>query len=195
MGLESELKFLDADLAETGRRLRAAGGEGSGRYFESNTVFDYPDRSLKERGVLLRLRQKRGRAVLTVKRPPEHPGPTALKVFEEIETVVDDAGAMRESLLAVGFTEAFGYEKVREKYRFMDCVVCLDELPFGDFVEIEGTDATVAACARVLGLDGLETATDTYHALNLACRRSAGLDPDENFRFDRDRRGELLRGL
>ncbi|MBG0789251.1 MAG: class IV adenylate cyclase [Desulfovibrionaceae bacterium] len=195
MALESELKFLDADLAATSRRLRESGGESLGRYFESNAVFDYPDRSLKEKGILLRLRERQGGAVLTVKRPPRDAAPSALKVFEEIETGVDDCAAMRRSLLAVGFIEAFGYEKVREKWRFMDCVVCLDMLPFGDFVEIEGTGAAVPACAAALGLEDRQTSTATYHALNLEQRRAEGLAPDENFRFDPSARGELLRAI
>ena len=192
MALESELKFLDVNLEETSRRLRESGGESLGRYFESNTVFDYADRSLKRQGTLLRLREKQGVAVLTVKRPPKDMQPTMLKVFEEIETQVSDPGAMRESLLAIGFIDVFGYEKVREKWRYMDCVVCLDTLPFGDFIEIEGTDMTVNACADALGIGGGETTKQTYHGLNIEYRPGEGLEPDENFRFDASVRADLL---
>jgi adenylate cyclase class 2 len=195
MVLESELKFLDANLKETSLRLREGGGESIGRYFETNTVFDYPDRSLKKQGILLRLRERQGQAVLTVKRPPREMKPTQLKVFEEIETMVSDFGAMRDSLLAVGLTEAFGYEKVREKWRYRDCVVCLDTLPFGDFIEIEGTDVTVYACADALGIGGCETTKQTYHGLNIEHRHARGLAPDENFRFDASVRDDLLREL
>lgn len=195
MVLESELKFLDVDLEETSRRLAEAGGESLGRYFETNTVFDYPDRSLKKKGVLLRLRQRQGQAVLTVKRPPAQLAPTELKVFEEIETAVDDHDALRDALLAVGFSEAFGYEKVREKWRFMDCEVCLDRLPFGDFIEIEGDEIPVNRCADALGLDSFETTKQTYHGLNIEFRHAEGLPPDENFRFDQAEREALLRAL
>jgi len=195
MVLESELKFLDVNLEETSRRLREGGGESLGRYFESNTVFDYPDRSLKKKGILLRLRERQGVAVLTVKRPSRELGPTELKAFEEIETTVGDHAAMRDSLLAVGFMDAFGYEKVREKWRYMDCVVCLDTLPFGDFIEIEGTDATVNACAAALGIGGGAASKQTYHGLNVEYRHAEGLEPDENFRFAPDVRDGLLREL
>lgn len=195
MALEYELKFLDGDLEALADRLRGAGAGGSGRYFEANTVFDRPDRSLKAEGVLLRLREKRGEAVLTVKRPPETPMPSALKVFEEIETPVGDAEAMAAILEAVGFVRAFRYEKVREKWRFMDCEVCLDRLPFGDFVEIEGAEPDVMACAQALELDPNLTTKSTYHGLNLRYRLEKGLEPDENFVFAPSLRASLLAQL
>ncbi|MGE4422677.1 MAG: class IV adenylate cyclase [Pseudodesulfovibrio sp.] len=192
MALECELKYLEADLADLADRLRRAGAGTSGRYFEANTVFDRPDRSLKRDGILLRLREKQGRSVLTVKRPPEAPEPSALKVFEEIETGVEDGAAMAEALVALGFAPAFRYEKVREKWRYMDCTICLDRLPFGDFVEIEGDEARVLACAAELGLNAACTTKATYHGLNIEYRVSKGLEPDENFVFEPGERAALL---
>lgn len=195
MHLERELKFLGVNLKETGRRLREVGGQSLGRYFETNVVFDSPDRALKRQGMLLRLREKEGEAVLTVKRPPENAESSGLKVFEEIETGVGDFNAMRESLLAVGFVEVFGYEKIREKWRYGECVICLDTLPFGDFIEIEGTEEMVAACAGDLGLEDCKTSTETYYRLNIQYRRDNGLPPDENFRFSEAERADLVRLL
>jgi adenylate cyclase class 2 len=192
MALECELKYLEADRIDLADRLRAAGAGTSGRYFEANTVFDRPDRSLKRNGILLRLREKGGRAVLTVKRPPEDPEPSALKVFEEIETGVEDGAAMAEALDALGFAPAFRYEKVREKWRYMDCTICLDRLPFGDFVEIEGDEDRVLACAAELGLNAACTTKATYHGLNIEYRVAKGLEPDENFVFGPAEKAALL---
>ena len=192
MTLECELKYLEADLADLADRLRTAGAGTSGRYFEANTVFDRPDRSLKRDGVLLRLRERQGRGVLTVKRPPTSPAPSALKVFEEIETGVDDPAAMAEALAAVGFVPAFRYEKVREKWKYMGCTVCLDHLPFGDFVEIEGEERMVLDCANALELNAACTTKATYHGLNLEYRLEKGLEPNENFVFDHQERAALM---
>ncbi|WP_272699969.1 class IV adenylate cyclase [Desulfovibrio sp. Fe33] len=192
MTLECELKYLEADLDELAAKLAAAGAGTSGRYFEENIVFDRPDRSLKAAGVLLRLRERQGRGVLTVKRLPENPEPSALKIFEEIQTGVDDPAAMGAALGAVGFVPAFRYEKVREKWSHMECVVCLDRLPFGDFVEIEGEEVKVFACAADLGLDSACTTKATYHGLNLEYRLAKGLEPDDNFVFESGRRAALL---
>ncbi|WP_338666660.1 class IV adenylate cyclase [Pseudodesulfovibrio methanolicus] len=192
MALECELKYLEADLADLAERLRLAGAETTGRYFEANTVFDRPDRSLKRDGILLRLREKQGHTVLTVKHPPEAPEPSALKIFEEIETGVDDGAALAEALGVLGFAPVFRYEKVREKWRYMDCVICLDRLPFGEFVEIEGDEARVLACAAGLGLNAACTTKATYHGLNIEYRVAKGLEPDENFVFEPGERAALL---
>ena len=193
MALECELKYLGVNLADLSRCLSDAGGENLGKYFESNLVFDYPDRSLRDAGILLRLREKQGQAVLTVKHPPKVATPSILKVFEEIETSVGDFATMKTALEAVGFSVAFAYEKVREKWKHKECVICLDHLPFGDYVEIEGTEATVPACADALGLGEVETSKATYHALNIEYRRANGLGPDENFVFDGDARAVIFK--
>ncbi|BDQ36006.1 hypothetical protein SYK_03660 [Pseudodesulfovibrio nedwellii] len=195
MALECELKYLSVDLDAIRCRLQEAGGTHSGRYFESNLVFDYPDRSLKAKSVLLRLREKQGKAILTVKRPPEEYIPSVLKVSDEIETSVGDLNVMKTALETLGFKVFFSYEKVREKWHFMDCIICLDQMPFGYFVEIEGTDVSVPACAQAIGLGGHVTTTETYHALNLSDRRDRGLAPNENFVFEEPFRTRLLAEL
>lgn len=195
MPLECELKYIDVNLPELSRRLEAAEGECLGRYFESNLVFDGPKRSLKDRGVLLRLREKHGQAVLTVKRPPENGKESSLKVFEEIETGVDDFASMKIALETIGFSVAFAYEKIREKWKFEGCVICLDSLPFGDYVEIEGTEESVPACANSLGLGDAATSKMTYHALNIEYRRKNGLEPNESFVFDKDRRATIFKEI
>jgi adenylate cyclase class 2 len=195
MPLECELKYFDIDLDNLSCRLAEVGGENLGKYFESNLVFDYHDRSLKKAGILLRLRQKQGQAVLTVKHPPKVEVVSALKVFEEIETTVGDFSIMRKALEALGFSVAFAYEKVREKWKYKECTICLDHLPFGDYVEIEGTDETVPVCSHALGLDGAETSKLTYHAINIEYRRVANLDPDESFVFDDDARMAIFKEI
>ncbi|MGL1862596.1 MAG: class IV adenylate cyclase [Pseudodesulfovibrio sp.] len=195
MALECELKYLDVNLEELSQRLKNVGGQCLGRYFETNLVFDYPDRSLKESGILLRLREKQGKAVLTVKKPPKEDVPSALKVFEEIESVVDDFHAVKASLETVGFSVAFSYEKVREKWVYKDCVICLDLMPFGDYVEIEGLEGTVPHCAKALGLDTNPTSKLTYHALNIEHRRVNALGSDESFVFEDDKRAAIIKEL
>ncbi len=191
MALEVELKFLDPDLDRVRARLEELGGRSLGRVFERNTVFDDPARSLRAGRVLLRLRRA-GQAVLTLKHPPVGPQPGDVKVFEEIETRVADPGAMETILAGLGYAPTFVYEKVREEWTFADCHVCLDRLPFGDFVEIEGEREALFACAAALGLDPGRTSTANYHALHLAWRRDQGLAEEESFVFPEPRRQELL---
>ncbi len=195
MGLECELKYLDVDFEDLGKRLKAAGGQFLGRYFESNLVFDYSDRSLKKSGILLRLREKQGKAVLTVKKPPKEEGPSALKVFEEIESEVDDFHTVQAALETVGFSVAFAYEKIREKWIHKDCSICMDTMPFGKYVEIEGVEGGVQACAKALGVDENPTSKATYHSLNLEYREKNGLPPEESFVFGDEEKSALIKEL
>ncbi len=185
MALEIERKYLDADHDALRRRLQALGAAFLGRWFESNEVYDDPARSLKGAGTLLRLREKQGRHVLTLKRRPEAPSPAGVKVYEEHETEVADGAALRAILSGLGYAPAFAYEKVREKWKLNGCALCLDALPFGSFLEIEGPLEGIEACGQALALAPESASTATYHELNRLYRERAGLPPEESFTFPR----------
>jgi adenylate cyclase class 2 len=189
MALEIELKFLNPDFAALRRRLMALGAEPLDRVFERNLVFDDAARSLKSASTLLRLRTER-KSLLTLKRPPEREQ-DGVKVFEEIETEVADPLAMQRMLEALGYREAFAYEKLRETWRFGEQLVCLDILPFGRFVEIEGEREALFEAARALGLPPESSSTKTYHQLNLERQTREGANPSETFVFEPAERARI----
>lgn len=187
MPMETELKYLGANLDDVRIRLQALGADFQGKRFEFNIVFDDARRSLKERGVLVRLRDD-GRRILTLKRPPVGPVPRGVKAWDEHETVVADPAVIETLLETLGFGPAFAYEKVREEWLFRECHVCLDLLPFGEFVEIEGDPEAIHVAATALGLDACEASVKNYHQLHREFRESQGLAPLESFVFDPDRK-------
>lgn len=197
MALEYELKYLNPDLDGLRGRLEVIGAmKVAGPYYEENLVFDYEDRSLKAQGILLRLRQKGGKdAVLTVKRPSDADQDSRLKVLEEHETKVSDFEATRMVLETLGYAVAFRYDKVREKWHLNGVDICMDTLPFGDFVELEGPEQNVCIVAEKTGLDGCETTKATYHQLNREHRDAQEAQPDENFVFTREQKDVLLSKL
>ncbi len=184
MPREAEVKFLQIDPDAVRASLRESKAGFLGRRFEQNLVFDTPQRSLRQQDILLRLRQD-GDATLTLKRRPRHPGPPGVKVKDEIETRVADFEATRTLLQALGYDVAFRYEKIRETWRLYSCTVCLDTLPFGDFLELEAGDRIedLEQAARALGLDPTQASSATYHELNQDYRRRNALPPDESFVF------------
>ncbi|THB69316.1 MAG: CYTH domain-containing protein [Desulfovibrio sp.] len=183
MALEHELKFLDVDLDAARETLRSLGAVLHGRVFERNLVFDTPDRTLREQDVLLRLRHD-GRSTVTLKRHPQHRNVSSeVKTWEEFESRVDNFNAMRELFLGLGYIEALQYEKIRETWELDNLEICLDTLPFGDFVEIEGDEAAITQCAARLGLSLEKASKATYHALNARHRRENKLPSDESFVF------------
>lgn len=193
MSVEAELKFLNVDHAALRLRLRELGAASQGRYFEENLVFDDDERGLRKREMLLRLRRTSHGALLTVKRPCLEP--SAVKLREEFETGVSDLQSMRLALEALGYHAVFAYEKVREKWLLDSSEICLDHLPFGDFVEIEGTVESIPPVVERLGLQTATTSRETYHALNRAWRLSRGLEHDDCFVFSSEERVRLERDI
>ena len=150
-GREIEAKFYTASHERIRRRLEEMGARlRDPRSLEVNYRFDDPARSLRARKRVLRLRKDAG-AWLTYKGPPD-PGSGATD-RDEFEVAVGDLAAARRILEALEFTQTATYEKYRTVFEADGCKVMLDELPYGNFLEIEGdTEASIRALAARLGL-------------------------------------------
>ncbi|CAM2057272.1 adenylate cyclase, class 2 [Desulfovibrionales bacterium] len=187
MALETEVKFYPVDLDRVRACCQEAGGEGLGRYLERNEVFDTVDRALRDRDILLRLRQERGQgAKLTLKLAShDFQGEKAVqaKICEEYEVGVAEVGSMASILTGLGYKMVFRYEKIRETWRLGRVLVCLDRLPFGDYLELEGPLADLKSVAGLLGFVWQAAITATYHALQREQHRQAGLSLEESFVF------------
>jgi len=72
MAIETEIKFRVADVAELETRLKEAGFRlETPRAFESNVLYDTPDRQMRARTEILRIRSYAGRYTVTHKRLPD----------------------------------------------------------------------------------------------------------------------------
>ena len=182
MAIERELKFAASDLGLVRDRLKDIGAIFIDKYFEQNIVFDRPDKSLKERRILLRLRKIKNRNILCLKCPHNGQRSSQIKILDEYETEISN----RENFIAIlnklGFDISFQYEKIREKWRFEDLIICLDILPFGEYVEIEG-DGDLFGFAQKLGLREKDATSKNYHELNSEIRKKKGLAPCDSFVF------------
>ena len=149
-----DLKKIEAGLLERKARLIQA------RVFERNLRFDQPDGRLRAEGRVLRLRQD-AEARLTYKGASDLVD--GIMSRRELEFTIGDLETARKVLLALGYVEVAVYEKYRAVYELGDCHIMLDELPYGNFVEIEGADAeAIHSTADLMGLD-MEAATgDSY---------------------------------
>src|SRR3984885_15606378 len=118
MPLETEIKFRVTDLSALTRRLESAGFRlETPRSFESNTLYDTPDRQMRARTEILRIRNYNGRWVLTHKRLPEDgPGEDRHKHRVETETEIADGSALAEVFRSLGLVAAFRYEKWRTEW-------------------------------------------------------------------------------
>ncbi len=151
--LETEAKLHVANLDAVAQRILAAGGELSHpRTFERNVRYDTPRGTLTAQHIVLRLRQD-DRVRLTYKDAATLQDGVLSRV--ELEVTLDDFSMMDAILQRLGFVPSVRYEKYRTTYRLGAVEIMLDEMPFGNFVEIEGP------------LDAIQT---TQAALNLAER-------------------------
>jgi len=167
MAVETEIKFRVADRAALAQQLEAAGFRlQTPRSFESNVLYDTPDRQLRARTEILRIRSYAGRWTLTHKRlPGDGPGEDRHKHRIETETEVADGGALEEVFRSLGLVAAFRYEKWRTEWQDSEGHCVVDETPIGDYAELEGPAEWIDRTAGSLGVRAQEYLTLSYGRL------------------------------
>lgn len=170
---EIEVKVPVASLSTFERQLDQAGFHlETPRTFEQNTLYDTPNRDLKARGEILRVREYGGHHIVTHKRHPENEDTTSIyKVRIETESEVSDGPAIAEIFTRLGYGPAFRYEKYRSEYTHPDVPgahLVLDETPIGNFAELEGPTDWIDHMLVLLGIDPSTCITLSYGKLFLA---------------------------
>ncbi len=167
MPIETEIKFRVDSTAALARRLQAAAFRlETPRSFESNVLFDTPDRQLRARTEILRIRSYAGRWTLTHKRLPlSGPGEDRHKHRIETETGLADGDALAEIFLGLGLVSAFRYEKWRTEWTDGEGHCVIDETPIGDYAELEGSPQWIDRTAVRLGIDPSQYVTLSYGRL------------------------------
>ncbi len=161
--LEIEVKFFLEDIETIRERLIQSGADSNGRNFERNICFDNEDDGLFLSDSLLRLR-KDDRATLTYKAIPDA-GDPEFKVLKELEVEVSDFETMLNILCALGFHQSQSYEKYRETFTIGDAKLCLDQMPFGNFLEIEGGKDEIRNLAQQIGMQWSRRILGNYRFL------------------------------
>ncbi len=168
-----EVKFYISHREGLEEKLAALGEVVAPRVHEVNLRLDTPAMDLASTGSILRLRKDR-RARLTYKGSGRIEGGATLR--QELEITVSDFDTTRHLLEALGFQVELMYEKYRTTYRVGEVEVALDEMPTGEFLELEGPDALgLHHLARQLGLNWDRRILDSYTALFERTRQSLGL--------------------
>ena len=174
---EIEVKLRVGDLRQIRDKLEAGGFTVvHARAFESNEVFDTPDRKLRAERRLLRLREFDGSAIFTYKGTPET---GRHKSREELETEVADAAALRLILDRMGYAVLFRYEKYRTIFQRAgdgQGLAVLDETPIGNWIELEGAPEWIDHWAAELGYTQAGYVTESYGALWLIYCKEKGID-------------------
>ena len=163
--LEIEVKFLVDDLVGWRERLLAAGAVlVKPRVYERNVRLDTADQALLQKWQLLRLRQDTA-VRLTFKGPAGDDVVSEAKVREELEVTVGDFDTAVLIFQRLGFAPVQVYEKYRETFQLAGVEVVLDEMPFGNFLELEGSEDGIRTAVAALGLDWGKRLTTNYLAI------------------------------
>ena len=166
-----QLRRVERRLQELGAHLIQP------RTYEINLRFDLPDGSLRQAGKVLRLRQDE-HVRLTYKGPSQRSDGILSRI--ELETILEDFETGRKILEALGFILVATYEKYRRTYEFGESHIMLDELPYGDFVEIEGSEiAFLKEASEKLGLEFSAAIPVSYLALFDELSRKLNLEPSQ----------------
>jgi len=157
---EVEVKLRVDDLDSLTRKLSASNFKlVTPRTHEMNTLYDLPDRRLRARGEVLRIRKYGSRWTLTHKtkgNSGKH------KSRSETETEVKDGEAWDHIFKAIGFGPSFRYEKYRAEWSDGEGHVVLDETPIGNIAELEGSPEWIDQTAARLGIKESEYITESY---------------------------------
>jgi adenylate cyclase, class 2 len=163
MALEIEKKYpITPDLRGTLiDGLKEIGAVFEGRTVEENTI--YRGGVLDETGGVVRLRRTAEKATLTFKMRIERDSDAKTQIEHESE--ISDPDAVAEILAQLGLEARIVYEKRRETWKLRDAEIVLDELPFGLFMEIEGSITAIKEAEILLGIEDLPAEARTYPSL------------------------------
>ena len=188
---ETEAKFYVEDLERVRTRLHELKAELiQPRVLETNIRFDLPDASFRSERRVLRLRRDTD-ARLTYKDPSQNEQGVLSR--REIEFKVEDFDKAKQFLEALGYQPIFFYEKYRATYilesdsklseshqqaRGLQSFIMLDELPYGNFVEIEAESVEqIQEVSNNLKLKWEKAIAKSYNALfERLCQTHSQLD-------------------
>ena len=176
--VEKKDRLTATEREQVLQRLKEAGAEDRGEEFEENTI--YGGGVLEGTNSIVRIRRTQDRSFLTFKRRLTNQSDVKEQI--EFETEVADADAAANIVSELGLFPGLVYEKRRKTWLIRDVEVVVDELPFGLFMEIEGSVTGIKEVEILLGIEHLETEHDTYP--RLTARHGKNIDGRIEARFD-----------
>lgn len=171
--IETEVKFFITDPAMLREKIISLGALSCGNIFETNIRFEDKDRNLFKNKSLLRLR-KDSKTTLTFK-SPSHDRDSRFKMLRELEVEVSNFSTAVRMLESLGFIQEQIYEKWRETLVLGNTYFCIDKMPYGDFLEIEGNKGEITEYASLLCLEWEERILLNYLELFDILKKSLDL--------------------
>lgn len=168
--IEKKYRLTQEQYRAMASALYELGAVFEGEDLEENVI--YGGGVLDEAGAIVRLRKTQKAGILTYKK--RIAGTTPVKQQIEYESEVSDPAEIAAILGCLGLEPRLVYEKRRKTWKFRSVEVVLDELPFGLYMEIEGTIMNIAEAEMFLEIDELTPEDATYPQLTVRYGRPNG---------------------
>lgn len=173
MAIEKEIKLkIDLDIAKN--ILNNPLFKIEKATFQKTIRRDTEDLRYEKSGILLRTREEDKDKVVTLKKKLKTDG--GIFEREEYESNVGDVSVLNEIFEELGFTKSWIMEKFRIQGTYNGLTLCLDEVCFGIFLEIEGEESEIVAVLNDFSLDFDERITVSYWELWEEYKKKKGFD-------------------
>ena len=160
---ETEVKLYIAAFDDIIEALNNAGAELiQERVHERNMRYENDEKSLTNRGIVVRLRED---VDITLTYKGTSSVDNGIMTREELEVQVSDYDVMEQILDRLGYYPFMYYEKYRTIYALNNTQIMLDEMPFGKFVEVEGEKEAIEQTLSQLNLNDVERRPQSYSKL------------------------------
>ena len=160
--VEKEIKLKVENFDNVISKLKKLNAKFLGKTFQRTIRFEKGEGELEKKGLFLRVRKGfKNELTMKIKKNNDN-------VFEreEIEIEVEDTEKVRRIINNLGFDKEKIMEKNRSKWQLGEVDICLDELPFGNFIEIEGEEKKIFETVEKLGLKKENKIIVTYWDLS-----------------------------
>lgn len=175
--IEKKYRLSEEQFNQIADELSEIGAKYAGEDFEENQIFG--GEILSEQNAILRIRKTQDKTILTYKKRIQNE--VAVKQQIEHETEVADFEAIEKIVESLGLVKSLVYEKRRRTWKFKETEIVLDELPFGFFMEIEGSITAIAETEMMIGAENFETEHETYPCLTAQLGRQNGNSIEARF--------------
>ena len=175
--IEKKYRLTPERRAQVEDSLKEFGAQFVRDDIEENTI--YGGGGLEQTASIVRIRRTLDRSVLTYKRRIENPSDVKHQI--EYESEISNADQVSKILLELNLEPRIVYEKRRAIWKLRSVEVLLDELPFGLFMEIEGSLTQIKEAEMLIGIEDLETEHETYPRITAQLGKKNGTVIESRF--------------
>lgn len=179
--IEKEVKFKVDDPKGLIGLLKSKSAEKVSGMFQRTTRMDTPNMDLEKKGIFLRVRTG-DKSIVTLKKKINDKADSDLFERLELETEVKDTQVLADVFEQLGFSKRLVMEKYRVNYKYKNTTLSLDELPFGNYIEIEGEPKDISTVIKDLELNFSNRINVTYWDLFEEFKKGSG-EVSENIVF------------